>query len=71
MQTKLKSLLFERNISQYKLAEQMNMAPRTFSDKMRGKSDFTFTEVYELCKILQIENPLDIFISQKRKNEMR
>ena len=67
MQTKLKSLLFERNISQYKLAEQMNMAPRTFSDKMRGKSDFTFTEVYELCNILQIENPLDIFIPKNNQ----
>lgn len=71
MQHKLKALLFERKIPQYKLAEQLNLSPRTFSDKIRGKTEFTFSEVRDICEILSIDNPLKVFLPAKRKNEMR
>lgn len=71
MQHKLKALLFEKQMTQYKLAEKLNLSPATLSDKIRGKTEFTFSEVYDICVILKIDNPLNVFVAQKRKNEMR
>ena len=58
-------------MTQYKLAEKLNLSPATLSDKIRGKTEFTFSEVYDICVILKIDNPLNVFVAQKRKNEMR
>ena len=68
MQHKLKALLFERKIPQYKLAEQLNLSPRTFSDKIRGKTEFTFSEVHDICIILKIDNPLSVFLPKERSS---
>ena len=71
MQHKLKALLFEKQMTQVALAKSLGMAQRTFTDKIRGKSDFTYSEVYSICKLLSIENPLTVFIPNKKQNEMR
>ena len=68
MQHKLKALLFEKQMTQYKLAEKLNLSPATLSDKIRGKTEFTFSEVYDICVILKIDNPLNVFVAQKKGN---
>lgn len=70
MQAKLKAILFERHISQKSLANEVGMTERGMTDKIRGKTDFTYTEVYDICHVLNIANPLDIF-EPKKKSEMR
>ncbi len=61
IQAKLKTLLYARNITQKQMAEHLGVTEHTFSDKIRGITEFTFTEVYQICKLLGIENPLDVF----------
>lgn len=70
MQTKLKAILFEKKITQKELARRSDICERGMTDKMRGKLDFTYTEVYNICRVLGIENPLEVF-EPKKKNEMR
>ena len=60
-QAKLKTLLYDRKITQKQMAEHIGVTQHTFSDKMRGITEFTFTEVYMICELLSIENPLDVF----------
>lgn len=72
MQSKLKALLFERKIPQYKIAMELGINPKSMSKKMIGKVDFTYTEVFLICKMLSIENPFDVFEPiGRRKSEMR
>lgn len=60
-QAKLKALLYDRKITQKQIAEHIGVTQHTFSDKMRGITEFTFTEVYMICELLGIENPMDVF----------
>ncbi len=61
MQTKLKAILFEQGISQKNLAKEIGMTEHSMCDKMHGRIDFTYTEVYNICRILGIKNPLEVF----------
>ncbi len=69
-QKKLRVIIFERGMTQKKLAELLGITPRSFSKKMLLRVEFTYSEVYKLCEILDIKNPLDVF-EPKKKNEMR
>lgn len=60
-QAKLKTLLYDRKITQKRMAEHIGVTQHTFSDKMRGVREFTYTEVYHICRLLGIENPMDVF----------
>ena len=71
MQTKLKAILFEKKITQKELARRVGIYERGMTDKMRGKVEFTYTEVYNICLELGITNPIDVFLPKKKKNEMR
>ena len=72
MQSKLKALLFERKIPQFKIAMKLGINSKTMSKKMNGKADFTYSEVFLICKMLSIENPFDVFKPlENRKSEMR
>ena len=65
MQGKLKSILYDRRISQKKLAAACGMTERSLSNKMRGEVDFTYTEVYNICAYIGIVNPLEVFEPKK------
>lgn len=70
MQTKLKALLYEKGVTQKQLAARLGVDQKTLSYKMKGKREFTFSEVWEICMALGVSNPFDVFVYQKR-NEMR
>ena len=69
MQTKLKAILFERKVTQKELGKLVGISERGMTDKMRGKVEFTYTEVYLICRELGIDNPLEVF-EPKKKNEL-
>lgn len=69
MQAKLKSILFEQGISQKNLAKEIGISEHSMSDKMHGRIDFTYTEVYKLCRVLDIENPLKVFEPKKEERD--
>ena len=68
MQTKLKAILFEKKITQKALAKTIGIDEHSMCDKMHGRIDFTFTEVYNICRVLGIENPLDVFEAKKERD---
>ena len=68
MQAKLKAILKERHISQRNLAKETGITGHTMTNKMHGYSEFTFTEVYKICCVLGIENPLEVFIPREDVN---
>ncbi len=70
MQAKLKALLFEKGVTQRKLAEKLGMTEKTFGYKLKGKREFTLSEIWKICTVLEISNPFDVFVYQE-KNEMR
>ena len=70
MQGKLKGLLYEKRMTQRQLAKEIGISEKTIGLKMSGECEFTLSEVYKICRVLGIENPLDVFVCQE-KNEMR
>lgn len=66
MQAKLRVIILERGMTQKQLAELLGITPRSFSRKMLFQVEFTYSEVYKLCEILDIKNPLDVFEPKKR-----
>ena len=70
MQTNLKAILFEKKMTQKELGKLVGISERGITDKIRGKVDFTYTEVYNICRVLDVNNPLEVF-EPKKKNEMR
>lgn len=70
VQAKLKTILCEQGVSQKNLAKEIGITERGMSDKIRGKIDFNYTEVYNICRVLGINNPLEVF-EPKKKSEMR
>lgn len=61
---KLKGKIAEKGTSQRKLAKKMNITAKTFYEKMK-KGVFTNLEIEILVKELEIENPLEIFFTNK------
>lgn len=49
--------------TQGKLAEEIEVTPRTLSKKVTGESDFTISEVKKICEVLHIEDPLKVFFN--------
>lgn len=60
-QAKLKTLLYDHKITQKQIARHLGVTEHTLSDKMRGVREFTYSEVYHICRLLGIENPMDVF----------
>lgn len=70
MQTKLKAFLYKKGKTQRQLADEIGVTEKTFSYKMKGKREFTLSEIWKICMALEISNPFDVFEYQE-KNEMR
>lgn len=64
-QNKLKSILAEKKMTIKALAKECGIKEGTLYKKMSGVMDFTYTEVYEICKALGIENPVEVFIAKE------
>lgn len=57
---KLKGLMKEKNYSQSKLAEILNISTQSLNAKLNGRSQFTVQEAFEIISILKIESSNDI-----------
>ena len=70
MKEKLKKVLKEQGVSQYELAELLNLTYQTVSIKMNGHKDFTQSEIRGLKLILGLtpEQIDDIFFSSTIEN---
>lgn len=64
MQTnKLKAKMVEMGYTQIKLAKEMGITVQSLNSKLNGRSGFSLDEAISITKILQIENPVDIFFT--------
>lgn len=65
---KLKAKMTESGYTQKELAENMGITVQTLNSKLNGRTIFSLDEVISITKILNIENPIEIFfppLSQK------
>lgn len=58
-----KAYLALRGYTIRRLAKEMGISPKTLSEKIKGKYDFTMTEAKTICTILEIDKPGDIFFT--------
>ncbi|ADL52168.1 helix-turn-helix domain protein [Clostridium cellulovorans 743B] len=69
---KIKSRMTELGYTQQKLSDELNMSVQTLNAKFNGRSIFSLNEVISITKILELDNPIEIFfddISQKCNEE--
>lgn len=66
MEVWLYDKLKKKGLSQATLAEKIGIDKVTLNRKFQGKSPFMYTEVADICEILDIDNPLPFF-PKKRK----
>lgn len=64
MQNELKFIIIKNGYTQKDIAKLLNMTPKTFYSKMK-KGVFGTDEVMKMIDILHIDNPCDIFLSNK------
>lgn len=57
-------------MTQEKLAIALKIAPQTLNAKINGRTQFTLEELLKVTSILGIENPTDIFFTEKFQNEI-
>lgn len=60
----LRGIIAEKGLSQRKVAVMIGITEKTFYEKMK-KGVFTSTEIEAMMKILDIENPKEIFFAEK------
>jgi transcriptional regulator with XRE-family HTH domain len=58
---KLKAILIEKGISRESIAKEMGMSLTTFQYKLNGKTEFKVSEVFKLCRLLEIDDKESIF----------
>lgn len=62
--------MVEKGMTQEKLAIALKIAPQTLNAKINGRTQFTLEELLKVTSILRIENPTDIFFTEKFQNEI-
>lgn len=63
---KLRAKIAERGIKYNDIAKQMNITPQALNRKMKGQIRFLLEDAIELCRILNIDDPIErneIFLS--------
>lgn len=60
---KLRGIIYERGLSQRKVADHLKMTEKTFYAKMK-KGVFDSDEMDEMVSFLSIENPWEIFFAK-------
>ena len=59
----LKAIIVSKGMTQKDLAKQMQIAPKTFYEKMK-KGVFGSDEMEQMIDILSIKNPIEIFFAK-------
>lgn len=62
--------MFKKGLSQKELADKMGVCITTVNRKLNKVTDFTVTEAYNLCSILDLD-PLTIFFSRSIPNKQQ
>lgn len=60
---KLVGIIYERELSQRKVAKAMGMTEKTFYSKMK-KGVFDSDEIEQMIDMLGIDNPLEVFFAK-------
>lgn len=60
---KLVGIIYERGLSQRKVAQSIGMTEKTFYSKMK-KGVFDSDEIEQMIDMLRIENPVEIFFAK-------
>lgn len=66
--SKLKGLLREKGMTQDDLAKAVNLSSSGLNLKMNGKLAFRVPEVYAICDVLDIKDPVPFFFTPKLSN---
>lgn len=45
--------------------EKLGISRSAYHRKVKGKTEFTLTEIKSICSILNIDSPMDIFFTDK------
>lgn len=53
---KLRGRIREKGLIQEEIAKKIKVAPATLSQKLNNASEFTQSEIFELCDILEINH---------------
>lgn len=61
---KLRGIIAEKNLSQRNIATELGITPETFYRKMK-KGIFDSDEINQMIKILDINDPVAIFFTDK------
>ena len=61
MNDKLKRLMLVKGVTGRELVEMVGMHEASFSRKLLGKRDWSWSEICKICKVLDIENPIGYF----------
>lgn len=61
----LRAAIAAQGLTQAKLAKLMGINEQSLSRKMLGKRDFRLSEVLQICEILRIDNPKEIFFTSR------
>lgn len=62
---KFNAALAENGMSLKELAHEIGVDPATLSKKVNGRSDFTRKEINEICVVLNLDSPIDIFFAKE------
>ena len=62
---KFKALLVLKGFTVGMVAKELGVNEATLYRKMNGESDFYRNEIQTICDLLEIDNPGDIFFTQK------
>lgn len=57
----LKGKMAEKQVTQGILASKIGISENSLSRKLLGKREFKLSEVIEICRFLEINNPKEIF----------
>lgn len=58
----LKAKMVENGVNQFETAKAIGISAVSLSRKTSGKSEFTVSEIVEICNFLHISNPCEIFL---------
>lgn len=50
-----------------RIAKQIGMDRSTFSKKINGASEFKQSEIQQIIRVLNIDNPMPIFFAEREK----
>lgn len=64
----LRGKIVENGMTQAELAKLIGMSENSLSRKLLGKREFRLSEAIDICNVLKIDNPKEIFFDRTVPN---